>query len=571
MDTKNKINSSARTVFITLAIICLFVSGCGKTFYKAAAVYKVKPGKDQSKRIYKVLAPPVKQLKYIVVHQDTSLWLLKDAVLDRASKSLSGKFQRLDAEYASYHAFETRVEDRAEAYFREEEEKKYAAGQLHIYLDKDFAIPYDQEGKEAIPFSGITMIKDFQLDVGRNKNAHVLPVFLGIVGGTATLLVGAVVVLCNCPYVYASNGTGFNFSGTMFTGALYKNLERDDYMPLSSARLAEGIELKVVNVKKEQQFTNLAEIMVAEHPQDLHVLTDKQGLLHTYRIPVAPVSAVSAERFDHTREVAGKDHSFFSFNDDQDKEPLNDIVLSFIRPAGALSGKLILNVKNTEWSGFTYDRICRLLGEKYGEWTKSQSAKSREELVSAALKQGGPLAVYMKTGTGWEYVDFVNVVGALAARDVLVPLDLSKISSDTVSIRLKCAFMFWDLDYAGMDFTKDEPVKLTVLKPSYALDSMGVDHKAELMADDASYLQHYNTKDYVVIKFDTMQTQKEMVQTVFLHSKGYYSRTDTYEGKPQYKALLRIRRPGGFSVFSKEQYYRLLSNMAATNKTVNGN
>jgi len=570
MDTKNKINRSACTVIMALVIICFVIGGCGKTFFKAAVVYRAKPGKDQAKRVYKVLARSVKELKYVVVHQDTSVWLLKDAVLNRASNSLSGKLQRPGAEYASYHDYEKRADDRADSYFEDKAEQKYAAGQLHIYLDKDFAFPYGQE-KDAIPFSGITLIKDFQVDRKRNNDRHVLPVVLGVLGGMTTALVGVIVVACNCPYVYTSDGSVFNFSGTMFTGALYKNLERDDYMPLGSARLEEGVELKVMNVKREQQFTNLAELIVAEHPQNLHVLSDKQGTLHTYRVPVAPVSAVSAERFDHTPEVAAKDNSFFSFKDDQDKDPLNDIVLSFIRPAGALSGKLILNVKNTEWSGFTYDKICRLLGEKYGEWTERQSAKSREELVSAALKQGGPLAVYMKTGKGWEYVDFVNVVGALAARDVLVPLDLSALSSDTVSIRLKCGFMFWDLDYAGMDFTKDEPLKLTVLKPVSALDSTGLDHKAELMADDASYLQHYNTKDYVVIRFDTMHTQSEMVQTVFLHSKGYYSRMERYEGKPQYHALLKIRKPGGFSAFSKEQYYRLLSNMAAANTTVNGN
>lgn len=571
MDTKNKINSTAGTVLLILAIVCFFAGGCGKTFYKGAVVYKVKPGKDQNKRIYKVLAPPVKELKYIVIHQDTSLWLLKDALLDRASNSLSGKLVKPGAEYASYHDYETRAEDRAEAYFKEKPEKKYAAGQLHIYLDKDAAISYGQGGKEGIPFSGITMIRDFQLDKMRNQNRHVLPVVLGVAGGAITLVAGAVVVLCNCPYVYASDGTDFNFSGTMFTGALYKNLERDDYMPLSSARLTEGMELKVMNVKREQQFTNLAELIIAEHPEGVHVLADRQGTLHTYRIPGAPVSAVSAGRFDHSKEVSVKDKSCFSFNDDQEKEPLNDLVISFIRPEGALNGKLILNAKNSEWSGYTYDQICRLLGEKYGEWTKKQSAKSREELVSGALKQGGPLAVYLKTNAGWEYVDFVNVVGALAARDVIVPLDLSNVSSDTIRIKLKCAFMFWELDYAGMDFTKDEQLKLTVLKPASALDSTGVDHKTELMADDALYLQHYNTKDYVVIKFDAMQTQENMVQTVFLHSKGYYSRMDTYEGKPQYKALMRIRKPGGFSVFSKEQYYKLLNNMAAANTNGNGN
>jgi hypothetical protein len=569
MDTKNKISSTAGTVLLAL-IICLSVAGCGKTFYRSLVVYKAKQGVSQDKKAYKVLKPAVLEARYIIIHQDTSVWLLKNAGLDNGSNSITGTFEKPDAEYEKYHAFEKKAQHRGSSYYREESEEKYASSQMHIYLNKDLAFPYRKGSAEVIPFSGISMIKDFRPDNGRNAAKIVIPVVAGV-GATMALLVGAVVAVCNCPYVYASNGSGFDFSGTMFTGALYKNLERDDYMALSGLDLAAGAQLKIMNVKKEQQFTNMAELIVAEHPAGLHVLADKNGALHTYRLPVPAVSAISAERFDHTDALAEKDKRCFSFNDDQDKEPLNDVVISFVKPKGAGEGKLILNARNTGWSGYTYDQICKLLGEKYGDWTKKQSGKSKEELIAGALKQGGPLAVYIFKNGGWRYVDYINIVGAMMDRDVILPLDLSGINSDTVSIKLKCAFMFWELDYAGMDFTKDEQLKITVLKPASALDSLGVDHKTELMMNDTLYLQHYNTKDYVMIRFDAMQAQKDLVQTVFLHSKGYYSRMDTYEGKPDYKELLKVRRPGGFSVYSKEKYYELLNSMNAKNILKNGN
>lgn len=75
------------------------------------------------------------------------------------------------------------------------------------------------------------------------------------------------------------------------------------------------------------------------------------------------------------------------------------------------------------------------------------------------------------------------MVGPLAARDLVVPVDLRKHTGEEVRLRVESGFLFWELDYAAMDFTEDRPMALQVLKPSEVVVD-GMDKRPELIVDD---------------------------------------------------------------------------------------
>ena len=80
-------------------------------------------------------------------------------------------------------------------------------------------------------------------------------------------------------------------------------------------------------------------------------------------------------------------------------------------------------------------------------------------MIKWSLDQGIPLSVYLETEDGWEFVDYYNVVGPLAAKEDVLEIDLTKMKGDKVNIKLEFGFLFWEIDYVAMDFTPNFSVE----------------------------------------------------------------------------------------------------------------
>ena len=127
--------------------------------------------------------------------------------------------------------------------------------------------------------------------------------------------------------------------------------------------------------------------------------------------------------------------------------------------------------------------------------------------------------------------------------------------------------MFWELDYAAMDFSVNEPVEIQVIKPHSALDSLGRDYTRELTEIDTLYHKSYATGDYTTVKYPAIAPSDGMNQTVLLHSRGYYKRSMEFTGKPQVKLLKTFKQPGAFSEFSRVKYNTVVETLSqASNK-----
>jgi hypothetical protein len=141
----------------------------------------------------------------------------------------------------------------------------------------------------------------------------------------------------------------------------------------------------------------------------------------------------------------------------------------------------------------------------------------------------------------------------MALRDEIMPINLKGINSDTIKIKLKTGFLFWEIDYAGMDFSKNEEMKPVAVPVKTAIDNNNLDIRGLLINRDNGYYVQKQTGDAAVLTFDK-PLQGEGTRSVFLHTRGYYKILREQTGKAEKKKLRTFRKPNRVPAFSKETF-----------------
>jgi hypothetical protein len=312
----------------------------------------------------------------------------------------------------------------------------------------------------------------------------------------------------------------------------------------------------------------MADLMIISHPDNITVLMDKYGQIQTFSEIHKPASAISGNNCDFTNAVTERDSNLFLFNERDYSNSINSLILTFDNKNNSKTGKLIINAKNSLWADYGYGKFTELFGTYYNKWDERQKQAPVKLQIKRILNQDIPLSVYLKTAKGWEFVDFYNVVGPLGSRDIVMPIDLSKAGAGEIRIKLETGFMFWELDYAGMDFSENIPLQITTLKPDSVIDHTGRDLTAQLSFDDNNYLEQMTTGDEALVSYSIPEqiliTQENEGQTLFLHSKGFYEAIREYQNKPDWGYLFSLRTQHSLSRFSYEEYERTFRNSGIT-------
>lgn len=541
--------SSKNLKAFALLMVCLFIfSGCGMRFYKSSGI-------PIEKRVEKINSA-IENQKYFVVHQGEKQWHLAKPTTAIENEEFYIKGQpeavgKLEAEM-SERLEKNRREGANSAYSSRFGEKNAASKQIHLYFpDSVF------KGNEFnLPLSFLTKVEDYHTAYGATTLSHV-----ALTVGPPLLFLA---VVCNCPYVYSNDNTKLNFEGNLYTGAIYPNLERHDYLTIPTMAITDGkYKFRLENPREnEQQFTNFLQLRVVHHSDQVKVLPDRKGILHTIKDLQKPLKAESLDLKSQLTEVTEKDGQFYQFSEYQDKDPLNGIVLKFKNELKSTKPKLVLSLKNSDWAGYVYKEGVSLFGDKLPTWRKKQMQRSGEEINARAIAQGTLMSAYLKTGKGWKFIDFINTPGSVTTRDLILPLEITDTIGD-IEIMLKGGFRLWDLDYAAMDFSQDETLQIDYLQPKSVVDMEGKDHSKTLLADDSIYLKQLTANDKFEITFDTVCKKENLSQTMILNGKGYYNRVDKVEGKMQVSELWKIKK-SGFSAFSKKKYLEMTHLYAAT-------
>ncbi len=492
------------------------------------------------------------QSKYIILHQGEKAWHLKNIVLNEETKELRGVIEKVDYNHRSYinagpgfvHRYKPRMED--------------PTYEVHI-----FATEFIEEDTIGIiiPIVGIHKIEIYDKDIGTTIVSHIGTIMLVAASLAAVLAILILLFKSSCPFIYIYDGNAYHFSGELYGGAIYSSLERDDYLPLPSFKAVNNeYQLKISNELLEKQYTNLAQLVLIEHPDSCSVLVDKTGNIQTFCQPVSPYKAVSDNHTDYTSVVLAKDHNACLFNEsNKNDNMLCKLLLSFKKPADAKTGKLILNAKNSLWLDYIYGKFNEQFGTYYNEFAKKQKKVPAEKNKQWSLEQGIPLAVYVEKENGWVMVDYFNVMGPLASRDIVMPIDLTGINGNDIHVKLECGFMFWEVDYASMDFSENIRVQQTQLAPAKAKDEKGNDVAGLLASTDNQYLFQPEVGNEAVLNYPAHDAKKGNTISTFIHSRGYYEYIRDYKNKPNPVTLRAFKKKGEFTRFSKKCYDNVLN------------
>jgi hypothetical protein len=428
---------------------------------------------------------------------------------------------------------------------------------VNLYLIQGYQPPSLLPAPVTIPMDKVSRLEVYDLDLGLTIFTSVLLVALTGVFLFALLLVIIALTKESCPFIYVYDGEDFEFTGEIFSGAVLPSLERHDYLPLPSLQPRGGYyELKMTNEVHEIQYPNLAELEVVDHPKGTQVLLDRYGNCQSFGAPQAPLSARDRVNADLLPLLAAKDGAKYNGDlSDRQSGGKDEVFLSFQRPAAAKQGKLLLRANNSFWLDYVMGQFFDLFGDNYSKWFKQQQDASRGGEWS--LEQGIPLSVYVKQGGQWKYLDHFNVIGSVAAKDVVMACDLSGVEGGTVELKLECGYLFWELDYAAMDFSPQVGTQVKTVGLASATDSRGRDVKDNLAGDDDRYFTMPETGEQALLSFAVPAQEPGTERTVFLHSKGYYEVLRAPSGKADLATLYGFRKPGRLSAFSRERFEQL--------------
>jgi hypothetical protein len=424
---------------------------------------------------------------------------------------------------------------------------------IHIYVAPDSAVRVNGD-VISVASANIAKMEIDDIDVGRT---------IFTVAGVASAAFMVVVIIAwltkemSCPFVYSETGADIRMEGEIYSGATAVPVERDDYLKLKSLRPVGDIySIRITNEVKEIQNTNLAELLVFDHPRDVEVLVDKYGAAHSLGDIRQPATAYNAYGKSILNELSGCDNERYFSEIRNDNLLLDTISLSFDRPPNCSEAKLVISAKNTMWLDYMFGRLSDMFGNRYDEWVRIRNKRSREYLQQWSLDQGIPLAVYIETSSGLEFVDYYNVPGPARDKKDILEIDLSGVTGDRVNVKLVSGVMFWDFDYAGMDFSGDVKMNRTTVSVDNAADETGKEIASLLLHDDNMYLVQPDINNEARLNFKVPLQAPGTERSVFLHSKGNYQPVRDAGGKPDMDLLVSMRRPGMFIRFTKDQFLK---------------
>ncbi|MBI3134053.1 MAG: hypothetical protein HYZ14_05190 [Bacteroidetes bacterium] len=518
---------------IKMLLPALFIMGiAGCTYYRVSN--KRLENRSAAKIIYNN-----QHTTYFVLHSGYDVWELKNVAI--AEDQVSGELADMDQKALNFYQKAHnnsggRVTKNDRAYIN----------QVHIYVDSIA----ERGTRVFVKEEDIKGIEVYDLNTG--------VLIFSVVGTAALIGVTAFGVLlaiaCNCPHVYTYDGETYYFNNTLFTGAVALNLERDDYklMPDYFPQ-SETYQFIVKNEEQEQQYTNLLELIVAEHDPRIQVYPDQRGKLYSVSQPLLATSVTDDSGNDLAYLTNYDDDRAYVFNDPAATD-FAHAYATFRMPEQRSDARLVLRLKNTEWGGFVYHEFSSLFGRYHDNWVKNNRKKDREEIETSMKEMGIPLVISLKQGEEWVDLDVINLVGERAYTTLIVPVDEAYLGGNEIQIRVRSGFMFWKLDYLAMDFSPADNFTATNLFPSAASGNNDANYLTQLSADDDLYMEHLVTGDSAHIEFQGIKTATGKSRTIILHSKGYYLSTAEFEGKPNREELVKFKQEGELSRFSKQLY-----------------
>lgn len=529
-------------VYLYLFAVCFFTSGCFQFFYSTNTKTSFNDSTFEKLK---------NSNKYFIVHLKTGDYALKDLRID--SNQLRADVGPILSEHKNYL---DPVAGSSPSYKKKEGNE--VLNEIHIYA---LSQTLEDSTHLSIPVSTITRVDMYEKNITKTRTNHAISTAAAIIIPIG-ILVALVAVACNCPQVYAYNGSEYQFKSGVFSGAIYSSLEKTDYLPLEGPSNVNGkFMFRLMNNQQEKQFINQLQLISISHDTADHVLLDRSGIIHTYRTPVSP--AYTSLKSDEDGQVfKQRDGNAFLFNEKSNPASnFGSVILSFTKPADTKQAKLIVNAKNSFWAGYVFEEFSSLFGDKFQKYQSMQDKADRYKLERWQKEQALSLMVYLETDNGWQLVDYYPTTGNTAGRDMIMALNIPDTKKNDIRIKLESAFMFWELDYVAMDFSSDVNLKPVFI---YAANAMNSLHNQNDTANISKIDSHYSIilqDDFLAVEFEVSATASSK-NSYFLASTGYYHSLKQYDGKADLAELNHFKKKGYFSEFS-EYKFTVVKNLLA--------
>lgn len=532
------VRKSKTAAMVMLLIAVLGLAACFQRYYRT----NTQKGIDAE-----TLQKLVNSEKTFVLHaQNASYHLSAVKVQDNR---LTATLDTLPEEYQKYLNPDIKHSNHIKG-----KDEKFVLYQVHLYLNETEQGP----GPLDVPLSSFTRVDVYGTDKSANTSSTVFSLLGGIIGIGA--IVGIVALIaCNCPQVYSCTNNSCAFTGGLYSGAIYKSLERTDYMPLNSGLAQQNkIHLRIGSVDGEEQIMNNLSLLRVSHAPDQQVLIDRKGNPLSFGKAVTPLHAYIDAKQDIREILSAEDGNNYSFTSKPDDLHASSVLLEFKKPAGAASAKLIIGAKNSAWSGYLFHEFKSMFGTYYPKWIERKDKADPQEMKKWQEEQSLPLLVSVKENGNWKTADYFIPPGNTAEREMIMQLDLTGIQeAEYVTIRLQTAYLFWDLDYAAMDFSGNNNLSVTEIAAGKIIKSDGSGAESLLAKKDGQYL-HLSGTEYIDVEFDTPPDQNTTsANTWFLQSSGYYHFTKQFPGEPKINELKAFLEKGAFDRFSRKKFTEL--------------
>ncbi len=392
------------------------------------------------------------------------------------------------------------------------------------------------------------------------KSTTYTPITTTYTGGSAS---------CS-PQVYIADHNQAELQGTLYSGAIAASLERTDYMPLSTAQhVGDKVRLIIKGKDEEDIMLNRVQLMQVTHKEGEHVLIDRKGKILVYNNPVKPGLALISPKQDVRSEIIARDGKYYSFTNLAGGGYSSDILLNFRKPRNSTVGKLIVNAKNSSWSYYLFNQFKSLYGDYYPSLIQKKDKADPAQVMRCELDQYLPLLVSVKYKEGWKFIDYFPTTGISNSRDLIMNLDLEEFKdSNNIQVRLQTTYMFWDLDYAAMDFSTKDIFQNEVI-PASMVSLVNRDN--ESIHAEAGQNSNIVVKgpQRLDIEFDIHSSPASgMKNSYFLICNGYYHDNSVFEGGARFGELSRFSGKGAFDKYSREKFDFLLNGMRENEKKV---
>ncbi len=453
-------------------------------------------------------------------------------------------------------------------YKRTVPEQQTVINEVHLYIPPDSSLG---EGYYVLNLKDVQKMEVLEKDKNRTTVSYIIGGTAIVVGSVAIVVAIVAALKSSCPFVSGYTEKGFALQGEIFSGAIFPQLERDDYLPLHLKPDKHGtVKVQISNELQEVQYTNLANLKVITHSMGSEIISDAGGNYYTADDPQQAQSANDGSGANIAGYLSGRnDLKFAQMADTANANGKSFVELVFNKPANITDGRLLLSIKNSYFLDLLYGELIKGFGNYYPQYVAQQKKKSRGELMHWLKSQHIPLHVEVESGEGWKEAGSINSVGPLAFRTIAVPIKFPE-GKDQVRVRLSSGFMFWEIDYAAMDFTTQGNLEIEELKPLAARNEVGENVKKFVTDSDKLYLVQPEIGNRTILTF-RHKIREGMKHTYVLHTRGYYEHKRSFSNTPDLNFVSRFSAPNSFPLFGKEVYYQRIAGKEALAAFISNN